>query len=212
MADWKPEDAVAHYLTHYNLKVLDQMETVRHPAAALRFISDFCAHVVIDNLPRFRLLDERVALRLIDLGYARIVTENLGRFNGLDEEVALRLISLGYHRTVELNAGSFGVLGHRTALALLVRGEGATLARLINYFTGVDHDEMAQRLIDGGCIQPLVDNLSSFRHLSVATARKMIELKFGRRVALNMTSFLYDEPLVLRLCRLGYERELARFK
>ncbi len=210
MPNWNPEDAVAYYLANHDLKIVDEMPDDRHPATALRFIAEYCTHAVLDNLHRFRLLDARVALRLIDLGYPRQVIDSLGRFSGLNEEVALRLVALGFAKEFELNVGSFGRLGFRTAEALITIGDVEVVPRLVNYLTGLDHDALAQRLLQKGCGATLAARLSSFRHLGADTGRLMIELGHGKSVAESLNSFLYDDRLVSQLVDLGLLREFGR--
>ncbi len=160
---------------------------------ALKLIECDCSKVLIENLAKFKGLNQEVAMMFIKTGEGYLVVNNLNKFQDLNhQQIALKLIELGSGSAVASNLNKFQGLNQEVVLKLIELGSESAVANNLNKFQGLNQ-EVALKLIETGYWSVVIKNLEKFQDLNYSDiAFKIIEfgdLNAREDVALNLEKF-----------------------
>jgi hypothetical protein len=127
---------------------------------------------------------------LINQGEGNNLISCLGFVNPkLHQYIANKLIDAGH--PFANNLEKFSGLNHvEIANKLIDTGEGSSIANNLEKFSGLNHVEIANKLIDAGQVSSIANNLVKFSGLNhVEIANKLINAGQGMSVARNLVKF-----------------------
>lgn len=150
-------------------------------ATAFTLIDAGYTQEVASNLHTFMNLNNlEIANKLLDLGEDTVLLKNLFSFRNLDANLIDKLIDLGHGGAIagclSHTGNSLPTLNQAIADKLINEGRGSVVAYHANKFEGLDHNYLAQRLIETGKTDAVIEGLSygSLTRLDTNTAIKLI--------------------------------------
>lgn len=169
-----------------NLEKFDGLQIDKDLADLL--IENDCAEYVARNIGRFpESCHKDLADQLIDMGEGTAVVEHLEEFVGLDINNVFGRLLLAKKwnhnnfkpKSLVLTADldKFPGLDHKeVAERMIISGLGRGVARNLESFKGIDHQDLAWRLVDTGYSEDVVENLENFVGMDYPKlAKKIVE-------------------------------------
>ena len=198
----KEGSSVVYYFDQFNdLDQADQEEIT------IKLIEARESDTIKRNLDNFKYLNKKIALKFIEVGEGEIVLKNLDNFVDIDREVIIKLLAVVYDCDLEDFLDRFPDLVFDKELALVlincrkphyVAGHfwrfkdldpveisnklfelnyGYYVLVNLNQFNGLNHTEVALKLLEAGEVDNVEEYFDQFEDLSKTVALKLIQLR-----------------------------------
>lgn len=150
---------------------LNRFDGLDHVDIANRLIAsgnEHCLKELAGNLNKFRGVDPvNLAYTLIEAGELDSLGYNLWQFKELTTEIALTLLDSKWGENLLANLGLFSGINHQViANQLIQRGEADELFRYFKHFSNLDESEIVDRLFKTDQSWAVARNLDSFTNLN----------------------------------------------
>jgi len=158
---------------------------------------------VLDSHPFSPEEQREIALKLIKAGGGACASlvGDIYKFKGLDCDVAIALIEAGYGWAVGQSLHCFQGIDHKEiALKIIEAGQGKNLMFGPESFENLDCD-VANKLIEANLTSVLDSNLEYFQNLDDNVAAKLIKAGDGYRIARYISNFdeAYHNDIALKI-------------